>query len=128
MKRRKCFVQVAFKEQDNKVVYVLLLRAKNGKYAFPTFSGGFKYHRGHPKLFGIYVVGELKTGYLNDEQEGIFKYENVIRVEARDDRLGKFKMVLVSFDDLNELIQTGAFDFEKASSLLRFDSENKIRT
>lgn len=123
MKRRQCFVQVAFKKQDNKVVCVLLLRDKNGKYAFPTFCGGFKYHRGLPQIFAINVDGKLKTGYLNSKNEGFFQYEDVKYVEARDDKLGKFQIAVVTHDKFCKLMQTGALQ----TGFVRLNSENKIQ-
>ena len=116
MKRRKCFVQVAFKKRDNKVVYVLLLRDKNGKYTFPEFCGGFKYHRGRlPQLFAINVAGKLKTGYLNSKNEGFFQYEDVERVESRDDKLKSFKMALVTLEKFHKLVQAGALNEKQLS-------------
>ena len=114
MKQRKCFIKLSFKNQPN-IEYVLLLRAKNGKYKFPKFYGRFKFRRRPPQLHGIDVDGKLKTGYLNDKQEGFFVYENVDRIESFGNKLKSFQMDLVTPEDFYKLVQAGALGEKQLS-------------
>ena len=114
MKQRKCFIKLSFKNQPN-IEYVLLLRAKNGKYKFPKFYGHFKFRRRPPQLYGIEVDGKLKTGYLNDNQEGFFVYENVDRIESFGNKLKSFEIVLVTLEHFHELRQAGALGEKQLS-------------
>ena len=114
MKQRKCFIKLSFKNQPN-IEYVLLLRAKNGKYKFPKFYGRFKFRRRPPQLYGIEVDGKLKTGFLNDKQEGFFVYENVDRIESFGNKLKSFEIVLVTLEHFHELRQVGALNEKQLS-------------
>lgn len=114
MYRRECCIRVSFKHQPN-IEYVLLLRAKNGKYKFPKFYGRFKFRRRPPQLYGIEVDGKLKTGYLNDKQEGFFVYENVDRIESFGNKLKSFQMDLVTPEDFYKLVQAGVLGEKQLS-------------